>query len=100
MSLENLTFEQRKCIFKCYSKIENAEYPPRSPDLTPFDFYLWGAVHNADYTSQPSILQDVRREIDTACAVVPRATIQNVCQSAARRYPQCNAAGGGHFEHL
>jgi hypothetical protein len=27
--------------------MENVEYPPRSPDLTPLDFFLWGALKNA-----------------------------------------------------
>jgi len=70
----------------------------RTPDLTPF--FLWGAVKNAVCTSKPRTLQDMRREIKIACAAVPLATIQNVCQSAARRCQQCIAAGGGHFEHL
>jgi hypothetical protein len=73
MVLVNLTFEQRKCILKCYWKTENVDYPPRSPDLTPLDFFLWGAVKNAVYTvytSKPSTLPDVRREIETACAAV------------------------------
>jgi hypothetical protein len=44
MALVNLTFEQRKWIHKCYWKTENVEYPPRSPDLTPSHFFLWGAL--------------------------------------------------------
>jgi hypothetical protein len=44
-------------------------------------------------------LQDLRREIEIACATVPLAAIQNVCQSVACHRPQCIAAVGGHFEH-
>jgi hypothetical protein len=79
--------------------MEDVEYPPRSPDLTPLDFFLWGALKNAVYTSTPRTLQDLRGEIETACAAVPLATIQNVYQSVVRRQ-QCVAGGGGHFEHL
>jgi hypothetical protein len=42
-------------------------------------------------------MQDLRHK--TACAAVPLATIQNVCQSVAHRFQQSIAAGG-HFEHL
>jgi hypothetical protein len=45
-------------------------------------------------------MQDLRRETEIACAAVPLATKQNVCQYVARRCQQCIAAGGGHFEHL
>jgi hypothetical protein len=64
----------------------NVEYPPRSPDLTPLHFLLWGALKTVVYISE---LQDLRCEIETACAAVPFATVQNVCQSVARR---CNNA--------
>jgi hypothetical protein len=100
MALVNLTCEQRKLILKCCWKAVNVEYQPRSPDLTPLDFVLCGAIKNAVYTSKPRTLQDLRRETEIACAAVPLATIQNVCQSVARRCQQCIAAGGRYFERL
>jgi hypothetical protein len=75
------------------------DYPPRSHDLTPLDVSLCGALKNAVHTSTPRTLQDLTRDTETACAAVQLATIQNVCQSGARRQ-QCIAAVGGHFEHL
>jgi hypothetical protein len=78
----------------------SVEYPPRSPALIPLDYFLWGALYNAVYTSKPRTLQDLRCETETACDAVPLATIQNVCQSVALCCQQCLAAGGGHFEHL
>jgi hypothetical protein len=100
MALLKLRFEQRKWIHKCCWKTENAEYPPRSLDLTPLDFLLCCALKNVVYTSKPRALQDLRREIETECAAIPLTTIRNFCQSAARRCQQYIAAGGGHFEHL
>jgi hypothetical protein len=74
--------------------------PPRSPDLTPLDHFLRGALKNGVYTSTARTLQDLRREIVIACAAVPLATTQNVCQSVAC-CQQCITAGvGGNFEHL
>jgi hypothetical protein len=99
MALVNLTFEQPKWRIRCYWKTKNVECPPRSPDLTS-DFFLWGVHKNAVYTSKLRTLQDLRRGTQTACAAVPLATIQNVCQSVERRRQHCIAAGGGHFEHL
>jgi hypothetical protein len=54
---------------------EKVEYPPRSPDLTPLECFLWGALKNAVYTSTPHILQDQRHEIGIACATVPLAAV-------------------------
>jgi hypothetical protein len=44
---ENCVSKFNVWILKCYWKTENVEYPPRSPDLTPLDFFLWGALKNA-----------------------------------------------------
>jgi hypothetical protein len=92
MALVNLKFEQRRWIFKCYWKLENMEHPPRSPDLTPLDFFLWDYLKNAIYSSKPRTLQDL-------CHCYSR-TVQNICQYVARRCQQGIAACGKHFEHL
>lgn len=39
-----------------------ARWPPRSPDLTPPDFFLWGAVYATDVIS----VEDLRAQICTA----------------------------------
>ena len=76
------------------------EYPPRSPDLTPIDFYLWGVLKDIVYTMKLETLQELRGEIQNACRNIPVETIQNVCNSVVRRYQKCIDARGGHFEHL
>jgi hypothetical protein len=83
MALVNLMFDHRKWILKCYWRTEKVEYPPRSPDLTPLDFFLWDAVRNAVYSSKPRTLQDLKREIEIARSAVPLATTQNVFQCVA-----------------
>jgi hypothetical protein len=52
--------------------------PPNSPDLTPLDFFVWGVLKNAVYSSKQRTLQDLRREVKMACAAVPLATMRNV----------------------
>jgi hypothetical protein len=99
VTLVNLTFEQRKLILKYYWKTENVEFPPRLFDIMPVYIFLCCALKNAVYVSKPRTLQDLRREIEAACATVPLATIQNVCQFVARHCQQC-IADGGQVEHL
>jgi hypothetical protein len=57
------------------------EYPPRSSDITPLDFFLWGARQNAAYTSKSCTLQGLWREVEISCAAVPLATL-NVINNA------------------
>jgi hypothetical protein len=33
-------------VTKFNGKTENVEHPPRSSDLTPLEFFLWGAPQN------------------------------------------------------
>ena len=44
------------------------EWPPRSPDLTPLDFFLWGYVKDRVYRQPPrnlrTLQQSITREID------------------------------------
>ena len=76
------------------------EFPPRSPDLTPLDFYLWGTLKNVVYHKKPATLGDLRAEIRAACAAIPINTLTEVAQLTARRCNRCLAANGNHFEHL
>ncbi|CAB4013011.1 Hypothetical predicted protein [Paramuricea clavata] len=36
------------------------EWPPRSPDLTPCDFFLWGYLKSRVYQTPPQNLEDLR----------------------------------------
>ena len=38
-------------------------WPPRSPDLSVLDFYLWGAVNQKVYQNKPQNLQELRDNI-------------------------------------
>ena len=41
----------------------NVEWSPRSPDLTPCDFFLWGYLKSKVYTSPPVDLADLQNRI-------------------------------------
>jgi len=76
------------------------EFPPRSPFLTPLDFYLWGNLKDVVYRKKPATLWDLRAEIRAACAAIPTNTLTEVVQSTGRRCNRCLAANGNHFEQL
>ena len=39
------------------------EWPPRSPDMTPCDFFLWGYIKSRVYETPPTSIQDLRNNI-------------------------------------
>ncbi|PSN54403.1 hypothetical protein C0J52_21881 [Blattella germanica] len=76
------------------------EFPPRLPDLTPMDFYLWGTVKDEVYRRKSRTLEELRQEITAACAAISIKTLTDVVAVTAHRSVMCLAANGQHFEHL
>ncbi|GBN18092.1 hypothetical protein AVEN_121599-1 [Araneus ventricosus] len=74
------------------------EWPPRSPDLTPLDFSLWGHIKGQVYATPPPTLQDLRRRITDACASVTPAMLHNVQREIQSRVQMCILANGEQFE--
>ncbi|KAJ4451659.1 hypothetical protein ANN_03129 [Periplaneta americana] len=77
-------------------------WPPRSPDLNPPDFYLWGHLKSLVYSSPVSDLETLWNRI-VACSEDIRNTPgvwDRVRRSMRHRCEVCIQAGGGHFEQL
>ena len=74
--------------------------PPRSPDMTPLDFFLWGFVKELVYQTPIENEQDLRNRIGEACRSITPQMLARVRRSFLRRVEECEANNGGHFEHL
>jgi transposase len=70
------------------------EWPARSPDLSPPDFFLWGYLKNIVYKDRPTTLDVLRERITQACAEIPIEICQKVCRSVSKRLEECRAQGG------
>jgi hypothetical protein len=56
------------------------KWPPRSPDLTPLDFYFWGYVKDKVYIPHlPRDLREVRERITNAVASISMDDLVKVC---------------------
>jgi hypothetical protein len=85
---------------RCIGRRGSVEYPLRSLNLTPPNFSLWGYLKDAVYSTKPSTLQELWKEIERSCAAVPAATLVATWQSVVHCCQLCHAANGGHFEHM
>ncbi|KAJ4437429.1 hypothetical protein ANN_17573 [Periplaneta americana] len=77
-------------------------WPPRSPDLNPLDFYLWGHLKSLVYSFPVPDLESLRNRI-VACSediCNTPGVWDRVLRSMRHRCEVCIEAGGGHFEHL
>lgn len=78
------------------------EWPPRSPDLTPLDFYLWSEVKKLVYAEESQNLQQLKRRIIRAFKIVKRdrETLNNLRGQSQKRARLCISEHGKHFEQL
>lgn len=76
-------------------------WPPRSPDLNPLDFFLWGhlkgKVYNGVDINSPEELQ---RRIAAALRTVTPDMVERAVSSLIRRAQLCIQMEGGHFQQL
>lgn len=76
------------------------EWPPRSPDLTPLDFFLWGHLKSKIYATQPASLEILRQRIIHECRQITPEMLQNVRERFEQNLYYCMEVEGQHFEHL
>lgn len=77
-------------------------WPPRSPDINPLDFYLWGHVKEIVYKTAVNTREELLQRIEEAFQRIRqnRTICARVRRSLTRRLRACNEADGGHFQHF
>ncbi|PSN38403.1 hypothetical protein C0J52_21588, partial [Blattella germanica] len=72
-----------------------AFWPPRSPDLTPCEFFLWGFVKDRVFLPPlPLNLDDFKQRIRQAVASVDADMLQSVWNELDYRMDVCRVTGG------
>ena len=56
-------------------------WPPRSYDLTPLDYYLWGAVKDKYYADKPETIDALKDNFREAIGEIQLQTIDNVLEN-------------------
>ena len=75
-------------------------WPARSPDLAPCDYFLWGYLKSKVYKDRPQTLEDLQNAIRTEIADIPIQMLERVDQGFRNRLQQCIDNGGGHLQDL
>ena len=76
------------------------EWPPRSPDLTPCDFFLWGYLKSKVYTSPPATIDDLIQRIEREVETLKRnpRLVRRAVHDMIRRVNLCVESDGRHIE--
>lgn len=77
-------------------------WPPRSPDLTPVDFFLWGHMKNLVYETPVETEEDLVARVMAAAYIIKHTPglMGRVYDNMLRRYTLCNDHQGRHVEPL
>jgi hypothetical protein len=77
------------------------DWPPRSPDLTPMDFFLWGELKRMVYQNKPKPTSEaeLKRRIEQAVETLKQKTgvLQKATDAVKTRAQLCLQANGSHF---
>ena len=78
------------------------QWPPRSADLTPLDFYLWGRIKSLVYVNEATSVDDLKEKIELAFVTVKSdiEVLNKLRYNLRKRAVKCIEQGGGHFESL
>ena len=76
-------------------------WPPRSPDITPLDFFLWGYLKENVYLQRPfQNVDHLERIIRETCEAITPDVIRNVIKEFNKRTITCLERDGRYIEVL
>ena len=69
------------------------DWPARSPDLTPPDFFLWGVLKDDVYSKNPRTIPELKDIIRQKCLRIDIELCEKACQSVIARMRECIQVG-------
>ncbi|GFT30093.1 uncharacterized protein TNCV_715511 [Trichonephila clavipes] len=73
---------------------------PRSPDLTPADFWLWGYLKSRVYLTGPSSLSELKDAIHREISSIHPDMLHSAVAGFVTRLECLLPCDGGHVEHI
>ena len=80
--------------------ISKALWPPRSPNLSPPVFFLWGALKGKAYANKPRTTQELENNIRREIAAISEDGLEATFANMKRRVQLFLDSVGEHFQHL
>ena len=79
------------------SRNGDQNWPPRSCDLTPCNFFLWGFVKSRVYANKPQTIPELKAEIRRVIGEIQPQLCGNVIENFVKRARVCQQSRGGHL---
>jgi hypothetical protein len=78
----------------------DVEWPPRSPDLSACDFFLWGYLKEKVYAHRPHTIQELKDCIREEIQGIPVNMLRKVMVNVRRRAEMCLTTNGAHLSDI
>jgi hypothetical protein len=75
-------------------------WPPRSPDVSPCDFFLWGYLKVAVFKHRPWTLDQLKEAIQEEIEGISPDMLVRVMENFQERLHRCIGSQGHHLEDL
>ena len=82
------------------SRFADTPWPPRSPDLSMCDYFLWGNLKARVYSHMPRTLDDLKRAIRVEVAQIDGAMLERVETNFKQRLRLCINENGHHMKDV
>ncbi|GFW65388.1 uncharacterized protein TNCV_396541 [Trichonephila clavipes] len=79
------------------SRFGPVNWPPRSCDLTPLDYFLWGYVKSLAYADKPQMLDHLEDNIRRVIADIRSQMLEKVIENWTSRLDYIRASRGSHM---
>ncbi|GFU00500.1 histone-lysine N-methyltransferase SETMAR [Trichonephila clavipes] len=82
------------------SRFGPVNWPPRSCDLTPLDYFLWGYVKSLVYADKPQTLEHLEDNIRRVIADIWPQMLEKVIENWTSRLDYIRASRGSHIPEI
>ncbi|GFY13565.1 heat shock 70kDa protein 8 [Trichonephila clavipes] len=82
------------------SRFGPVNWPPRSCDLTPLDYFLWGYVKSLIYADKPQTLDHLEDNIRRVIADIRPQMLEKVIENWTSRLDYIRASRGSHMPEI
>lgn len=99
-SRDTINLLREKFNDRVISRNADVTWPPRSCDITPLDFFLWGYVKSLVYSNKPQTLNDLKTNIIRVIGEISAGLCGKVTKNWCSRIEFLKKSRGGHLQEI
>ena len=97
---ETIGLLREKFPGRMISRNDDFNWLPKSCDLTPLDFFLWGYVKDKVYADAPQSIQELKEKTRTVIDEIEPQMYKKVMENFIKKAWSCKRSRGGHINDI